>query len=115
MRLSPTTLKVLAASTSLLVYLLIVLRSMMRLGQEFRSRAPLSSILVCWTCNFLSRPLDIAIISQAHIGLLWSKSDHRKLCYVASGSYHGGLNSLWLWMNAKLPWTVAVHNVPVMA
>ena len=77
MRLSPTTLDVLAASISLLVDRLVVLRSMMCLSKHLRRRASLSSILIRWPSDFLPWSLDVAIISQAHIRLLRSKSNHR--------------------------------------
>jgi hypothetical protein len=75
--LSPMALEVFAASVSLLVDGLVVLRSMMRLSQEFRRRTSLGSIKIWQSCNFLPWPLNVAVISKAHFGLFWSESNHR--------------------------------------
>ena len=115
MGLSPTALKILAASIPLLIDRLVVLRSMMCLGQEFRRRASLCSILISWPRNLLPWPLNVTIISKPHIGLLWSKSDHGKLSCASRSTYHPRLDCLRLVrMNTKLPRAVAVHNVAVM-
>ena len=114
MRLSPMTFEVFAAPASLLVDRLVVLCSMMRLSEQFRRGTSLCSILIRGPRDFLSWPLYVAIVSEAHIRLFRSKSDHRELRCVSRPTYHSWLDRLRLRMNTKLCWAIGIHNVAVV-
>jgi hypothetical protein len=59
--------------------------------------------------------LNIAVVSQTHIGLLGRKSNHGKLRCTSWRTDHAWLNRLWLGMDTEVSRIIAVNDIPVMA
>jgi hypothetical protein len=115
MRLSPTAIEVFMTPISLRIYLFIVFGGLVSLRQKFRWGAGLGTILISWPCDFLTRALNIAIVSQTHVALLGCKCNHGKSGCASWGTYHAWLYSLWLGMNAKMARVIAVNDIAMMA
>jgi hypothetical protein len=75
-RLLPKIIYVLAPRVTLLVNLLAVVGSMMSLGEELRRWAGLSTILICWALDLMSRSWHVSKIPQSKVVLIWRSSDH---------------------------------------
>jgi hypothetical protein len=108
------TLKIFGTAVPLGVYLLVIFRCVVGLSEELRWRACLRPVLVGWPGDFLPWPLDVAIISQAHIGLVWGERDHRKL-RDSWRAQHTRLDGLRLWVKAIVHGAVAIDDVTMVA
>jgi hypothetical protein len=113
--LSPAALEVFGVSIPLRIDLLVVFRSMMCLGEQFRWGGCLTSVLISWPCDCLSRSLNVTVIPQPHVGLFRGEGDHWKLWRVSRSPYHTWLDCLRLRMNTELPGAVTVDDITVMA
>ena len=115
MRSSPPLIQVLTAPPSLQVDLLVVLCSLVSVCQQLIWRSLLRTILISWTCNFLARALDAAILPQTHVWLLGCKSNHGQLCDVALSANSTWLHHLRLGMDSEVSsWAVAVDDIAMM-
>lgn len=102
-------------SGSLRIDLFVVFRGLMRMCEQFCRGACLSAILVGWPCDLLPRALNVAVISQTHIGLLRCKSNHGKLCCTSWCTDHAWLDRLRLRMDTEVSRVITVNDIPVMA
>jgi hypothetical protein len=115
MWLSPMAVKIFMTSVSLQVYLLVVLRGLVCVCQQFCWGTCLCAILISWPVDLLPWTLEVTIVSQAHVRLLRRKGNHWKRCCTSWCTHHAWLNCLWLWVNIKMTRIVAVDNIPMNA